>query len=130
MGDFDRKKYESMMKEVITDPEIPNVILDGFEGHQFNRPDTAYAVASGVVDKLCSCSRVKGLSFNDRYVLLFTQISNFDELMMFECNKPFTEYIQMILNIVSRSLVIGFVYDKGYRTITDERGFSLYLKES
>ena len=130
MGDFDRKKYECMMKEVITDPEIRNVMLDGFKGQQFNRPDTAYAFASGVVDKLCGCSGVKELSFNDRYVLLFTQISNFNELMMFECNKPFTKYIQMILDIVSRSLVIGFVYDKGYRTFTDDRGFSLYLKES
>lgn len=130
MGDFDRKKYDSMMKEVITDPEIRNVILDGFKGQHFNRPDTAYAFASGVVDKLCSCSEVKELPFNDRYVLLFTQISNLDELMMFECNKSFTEYIQMILNIVSRSIVIGVVYDKGYRTFTDDRGFSLYLKES
>lgn len=129
MGDFDRKKYENMMEEVITDPEIRNVILDGFKGQQFNRPDTAYAVAAGVVDKLCSCSGVKGLSFNDRYVLLFTQISNLDELMMFDY-KSFTEYIQMILNIVSRSIVIGVVYDKGYRTFTDDRGFSLYLKES
>ena len=49
---------------------------------------------------------------------------------MFDCNKPFTEYIQMILNIVSRSIVIGVVHDKGYRTFTDDRGFSLYLKES
>lgn len=130
MGDFDRKKYESMMEEVITDPEIRNVILDGFKGQQFNCPDTAYAVAAGVVEKICSCSGVKGLSFNDRYVLLFTQISNLDELMIFDCNKPFTEYIQMILNIVSRALAIGLVYDKGYRTFTDDRGFSLYLKES
>lgn len=130
MGDFDRKKYDSTMKEVITDPEIRNVILDGFKGQQFNCPDTAYAFASGVVDKLCGCSGVKELSFNDRYVLLFTQISNLDELMMFECDKSFKEYIQMILNIVSRSIVIGVVYDKGFRTFTDDRGFSLYLKES
>lgn len=130
MGDFDRKKYENIMEEVITDPEIRNVILDGFKGRKFNCPDTAYAVASGVVDKLCGCSRVKELSFNDRYVLLFTQISNLDELMLFECNELFTKYIQMILNIVSRSLAIGLVYDKGYRTFTDDRGFSLYLKES
>ena len=59
MGDFDRKKYENIMEEVITDPEIRNVILDGFKGRKFNCPDTAYAVASGVVDKLCGCSRVK-----------------------------------------------------------------------
>lgn len=130
MGDFDRKKYENIMEEVITDPEIRNVILDGFKGKQFNCPDTAYAGVSGVIDKLCSCSGVKGLSYNDRYVLLFTQISNLDKLMLFECNVSFTEYIQMILNIVSRSLAIGIAYDKGYRTFTDEHGFSLYLKES
>ena len=113
MGDFDRKKYENMMEEFITDSEIRNIILDGFKGQQFDNSCTAYSFAAGVVDKLHNCSGLKGLSFNDRYVLLFIQISNFSNLV---CNETFLNYICEILNVISRSIAYSVAFDKGYKT--------------
>lgn len=130
MGDFDRKKYENMMEEFVTDSEMRSIILDGFKGHQFSCPDTMYFFASDVVNKLCNCSVLKQMNFSDKYVLLFAQISNFYELVWLEYNKSFAEYIQMILSIISRSLACTFLYDKGYRIIDDNRGFNVYVKEA
>lgn len=125
MEDFKRDLYGDMMKEFIPDSEICNVILEGYHS---NCSGTAfYAFTSGVVDKLSKCSAVEKMNAYDRYVLLFTQISNFNELVY---NDDFSNYIESIINLLARSIAFYAVADKGYSLLTDARGFHVFTKEA
>ncbi len=125
MEDFKRDLYEDMMKEFIPDSEIRNVILEGY--HSDCSDAASYAFISGVVDKLSKCSVVEKMNAYDRYVFLFTQISNFNELVY---NDDFSNYIEAIINLLARSIAFYAVADKGYSFLTDARGFHLFTKES
>lgn len=125
MEDFKRDLYEDMMKEFIPDSEIRNVILEGY--HSDCSDATSYVFASGAVDKLSMCSVVEKMNAYDRYVFLFTQISNFNMLVY---NEDFSNYIEAIINLLARSIAFYVVTRKGYNLLSDARGFHVFTKES
>ncbi len=125
MEDFKKDLYLDMMKEFIPDSEICNVILEGY--HSNCSGTVFYAYTSGVVDKLSKCSVVEKMDAYDRYVLLFTQISNFNGLVY---DYGFSNYIEAIINLLARSIAFYAVTGKGYNLLPDARGFHLFTKES
>lgn len=125
MKDFKRDLYEDMMKEFIPDSEICNVILEGY--HSDCSVAAFYAFTSGVVDKLSKCSSVEKMNAYDRYVLLFTQISNFNMLVY---NEDFSNYIEAIINLLARSIAFYAVTGKGYNLLPDARGFHVFTKKA
>lgn len=125
MEDFKRDLYDDMMKEFISDSEIRNVILEGY--HSDCSDAASYVFVSGAVDKLSKCSVVEKMNAYDRYVFLFTQISNFNMLVY---NDDFSNYIEAIINLLARSIAFYAVTGKGYNFLPDARGFHLFTKES